>query len=299
MNDLKEKYENLMQKSNDFFDWGTVEEVDGELVCKVCGKAKTKTIPLPANLFVEPLQAHLSCDCHLKFLKAEEAKRAEEERRQAAVMRGVEVAKLKTLSGLGSTFQNCDFLKIDKDVDKSILTAMERCQKYCEVAGLCLAKGLGFIIIGSSGVGKTMLMACMINKLIEDKLFTCRFIELGETVSQIIQNRGQFKNGENIYGVIEETDFLFIDDVGSERVKTAYGDSASQEKIYSLINERYKIGKPTIFTSNYDFEELVKIVGLQVKTVDRIREMATDTMKVSGDSYRRRIRLKNKSEIPF
>ena len=45
---------------------------------------------------------------------------------------------------------------------------------------------------------------------------------------------------------------LFIDDLGSEKVSDEWG----KEKIYSIIDTRYRASKPIIITTNLDMVEL-------------------------------------------
>ena len=93
-------------------------------------------------------------------------------------------------------------------------------------------------------------------------------------------------NEIDLINKIANVDFLFIDDLGTEKVTKDGEDTWLQDKIFEVINKRYNNMKPTIFTSNYSLQELVQDRGLLDKTVDRILEMSTAIIKVEGRSNR-------------
>ncbi|MEJ6952448.1 P-loop NTPase family protein [Natronospora cellulosivora (SeqCode)] len=74
--------------------------------------------------------------------------------------------------------------------------------------------------------------------------------------------------------------FLVVDDLGTEKPS-----KWMREKLYSILDFRYSNLRPTVITTNCDFDTLVKNVGQRV--VDRIQEAATNYMTGwQGDSYR-------------
>ena len=93
---------------------------------------------------------------------------------------------------------------------------------------------------------------------------------------------------------ITTMDFLFIDDLGTERVQTKDGDLWLQEKVFDVLNRRYNAKKPTVFTSNYSLQELISERGLHERTVDRIAEMSNAIFKIEGQSYRFKARSEKK-----
>ena len=59
---------------------------------------------------------------------------------------------------------------------------------------------------------------------------------------------------------------------------------------------RYNEMLPTIFTSNYSLGDLVTECGVAARTVDRIAEMSSAVLKITGKS--RRLDKKG-GELPF
>lgn len=203
--------------------------------------------------------------------------------------------KLRSASLLGERYKDKSFDNTDK-VSEEFTKAMSRCKKYCDISDIALEKGYGIYIYGKSGTGKTHLTACMCNELISQYkqcLFT-NFFEITKLIKATFGSRNS--EAENIIKRICEIDFLFLDDLGTESLKKNGEDNWLQEQVYDIINKRYNNIKPTIFTSNYSLNELVAERGMMDKTVDRIMEMSTAIIKLSGESYRARNRRK---ENPF
>lgn len=218
----------------------------------------------------------------------------EEERRNREKLE--EIERLQKNSLLGERYKNVSFENTETGDNPMFDKAFKRCKNYCEVSSKVLEGGYGIYMFGASGTGKTHLTACMVNELVKQRrptLFT-NFFE----ISQII--RGTFNSRKytevEMIEKISTIDFLFIDDLGTEKVTRNGEDNWLQEKIFEILNKRYNNKKPTIFTSNYSLEELINNRGLMEKTVDRILEMSSLILKIEGESYRIKKRNEN---IPF
>lgn len=261
-------------------------EKDGELYCKICGKRKTVKIenPFTHKIEIKPC----ACKCDTKEIEEfEERHRREEEQRK--------LDKLIKSSMLGERYKGIAFKDTETGFNDVFDKTLLRCRKYTQISSEALKNGYGLYLFGNSGSGKTHLTACMANELLKQHkqvLFT-NFFEISSAI------RNTFKKSATEEGLIDRianVDFLFLDDLGTERVVKEGEDLWMQEKMYEVINKRYNEKKPTIFTSNYSLQELVEDRGLMQKTVDRILEMSTVILKLEGPSYRMRQR---KSQLPF
>lgn len=259
---------------------------DGLKHCLVCNEQLETIINHPFT--GEERKVNCICQCTINEMKKEE-----ERIKNAEIQR--EIEKLKRSSLLGDRYKDVAFSTTKTGENMTFDKAFKRCRNYCEVSNKVLEEGYGIYIYGNSGTGKTHLTACMVNELTKQRrhvLFT-NFFE----ISQII--RGTFNTSESEMNMIERianVDFLFLDDLGTERVTKNGEDTWLQEKIFEVLNKRYNNKKPTIFTSNYSLEELVNDRGLMEKTVDRILEMSTLILKIEGESHRISSR---KEVIPF
>ena len=178
---------------------------------------------------------------------------------------------------MGEKYKNAFFENTKTTHSKEFENIFNRCKKYCENADKVLKKGVGIYLFGDKGTGKTRLTACMGNKLMEN-YFTVLFTNFSEIKRNIFKDDNYIDNMANI-------DFLFIDDLGTEKIKKGDEDLWLQEKIFEVINNRYINNKPIIITSNYSLAEMTKERGLAERTADRIIEMC-EAIKLTGESYR-------------
>ena len=261
-----------------------IDESSGLIYCKKCLTARQLKIKiLDKNRIVRCI-----CNCQKEEIKSEEIKRKEIEEQ-------IKIAKLMDSSLLGERYRNITFDKTETGHNEYFDKAIVRCSNYCKVSEEVLKNGYGIYLFGGSGTGKTHLTACMANELIKQYrqvLFT-NFFEIGKMIRATFNGKG---NETNQINRIANVDFLFIDDIGTERVTNRGEDTWMQEKIFEIINKRYNNKKPTIFTSNYSIKELIEDRGMMTKTVDRIVEMSNLILKIEGDSYRITSR---KTNIPY
>jgi DNA replication protein DnaC len=244
------------------------------IYCKKCNTPRTTVVELFGNKRV------VRCIC-----KCQKEARDREEQQQKELEKQLRLAKLQEASLLSNRYKNVNFNNCITGENNSFDIAFSRCKKYCEKSNEILEKGFGIYIYGDKGTGKTHLTSCMANELIrqyKQVLFT-NFFEISKSIRATFKGKG---NEIDLINKIANVDFLFIDDLGTEKVTKEGEDTWLQDKIFEVINKRYNNMKPTIFTSNYSLQELVQDRGLLDKTVDRILEMSTAILKVKGRSNR-------------
>lgn len=261
-----------------------IDKETGLIYCKKCSTARQVKV----NIFDNERIVRCICKCQKEETELEERKRKEIEEQ-------IKIAKLMDSSLLGERYRTITFETTETGHNDSFDQVMVRCKNYCNVSEVVKEKGFGIYLYGGSGTGKTHLTACMANELIKKHnqvLFT-NFFEIGKIIKSTFNGRG---NEIEQINKIASVDFLFIDDIGTERVLNRGEDTWMQEKIFEIINKRYNNKKPTIFTSNYSIKELIEDRGMMTKTVDRIVEMSNLIAKVEGNSYRITGR---KTNIPY
>lgn len=249
---------------------------DGLLYCTKCHTRRcTKEI---VSTFGKRMP--VVCDC------MKEAERKEKEREGQATKQA-QLDRLRGASLLGDRYKDATFDKTDLSRPEDFQKAFQRCKKYCQIPDQALEHGYGLYIYGDSGTGKTHLTACMCNELMS-QLKQCLFTNFFE-ISKLIQST--WNGNEDSAVVIRricEVDFLFLDDLGTEILTKGGEDNWLQGQVFDIINKRYNNKKPTIFSSNYSMNQLITERGMMKKTVDRIGEMSTAMIRLSGDSYRRK-----------
>jgi DNA replication protein DnaC len=140
-------------------------------------------------------------------------------------------------------------------------------------------KGRGLYLCGGIGTGKTHLAVAVLNELIRKKRIPSLFV----TVPELLDNMRETYNkpgrdlDEWMYAV-QNADFLVLDDLGSERATDWV-----RERIFVIVNYRYREALPTVFTSNIGPKDLAKQLG--DRTASRIIAMC-EWIGLEGDDYR-------------
>ena len=254
----------------------TYEGEDGLLYCTKCHTLRCTKEPVP--MFGKRMP--VVCEC----MKAEERKRKEREEQEEKQR---QLDRLRGASLLGDRYRNTTFDKTNLDRPEDFQRAYDRCLKYCQIPNVALEHGYGLYIYGDSGTGKTHLTACMCNSLMS-QMKQCLFTNFFE-ISKLIQSTWSGDaDASVVIKRICDVDFLFLDDLGTEILTKNGEDNWLQGQVFDIINKRYNNKKPTIFSSNYSMNELIRDRGMMKKTVDRIGEMSTAMIHLSGDSYRRK-----------
>ena len=256
---------------------------DGIIFCKKCNTAR---------MFISPDGTFKTrCLCKCQAQERDNFYREEEERKREEY-----IESLKADSLMGERYKEVSFSTTETGHNSDFDTAFIRCKRYCEVADRVLIDGLGIYIYGGKGTGKTHLTACMANELMKkykQVLFT-NFLEVAKAIRSTFGK--QTETEEGYIKRLANIDFLFLDDLGTERFQTQNGDLWLQEKVFDVLNKRYNMRRPTIFTSNYSLQELISERGIMDKTVDRIAEMSNAILQINGESYRTKAR---KTDLPF
>lgn len=248
------------------------EENNKECVnCIKCG-TELKVLSSKYNTFLKrTLYATEPCPT---CAERERLKKIEEDRimkeRQALIAKERHEECLKN-SNMPKRYINTTF-DVWKAPSVSYKKAMDRCQNYCTVSKEALKRGLGLYMFGKEGRGKTTIMACMVNDLLNQG-YSCYIDNMVSIATKLFNKTLTIEFLSNV-------DFLFLDDVGTERYRNSNGkESWNNEKIYEFINERYNNLKPTIFSSNLDYSELDER-GLFPKTIDRIIQMSNRKIEI-------------------
>lgn len=110
----------------------------------------------------------------------------------------------------------------------------------------------GLIITGSSGVGKTHLVAAISNELIEkDKLVLIgRLTSLLDMIKETFKDSSKSEN--ELIELFSNADMVVIDDLGTEKIS-----SWALDKLYTIIENRNENKLPIIITTKLDKEGLL------------------------------------------
>ena len=241
---------------------------DGLIHCGKChGKKQTR---LPASAMTDGKEMVVRCIC--KCQVEENRRREEEEERRKAMER---IERLRNSSLIDDKLKDARLKTFQKDTDnQKVFTLAERyVQRFDEM----YEKRQGILFWGTVGTGKSYTAACIANELLD------RTIPVVMTsFVKILQNiQGNQEEEKVIMSRLNDAKLLLIDDLGTER-NTDY----ALEKVYNIIDSRYRSGKPLILTTNMTLKEMQETTDIRYKRIyDRIFEMCFP-VRVSGRSWR-------------
>ncbi len=99
-------------------------------------------------------------------------------------------------------------------------------------------------------------------------------------------SKGSSKTEEDIFNDLRKFDLLVLDDLGSE-AKSKDEFDWSKNKLFEIVNCR--IGKPTIYTSNFNEKHLPTAIGERVYS--RL-QYNTKFIEIVTDDFRKNYRIK-------
>jgi DNA replication protein DnaC len=195
-----------------------------------------------------------TCPSAKKFWEQRDAEEEQRAKDKAEALKRDEfkrkVERLFKQSKLGERFINRTFQNFKRDEQNR--TAYEAALKYATEFEKYKSQGIGLILNGSYGTGKTHLAAAITIHLINQGIP----VIFGTTITLLGKLKqaygGEIKETEggiiDLYSTIE---LLVLDDLGKERV-----NEWTLEKLYLIINARYENNLPLIVTTNYNIDDL-------------------------------------------
>lgn len=130
----------------------------------------------------------------------------------------------------------------------------------------------GLFIHGGVGNGKTFTVSCLANDLLENGkgvLFMNFALYLNKIRAGYSEKEENHSIEQDILEYVKTCDLLIIDDLGVESIKPFV-----KEKLFNLIDTRYRSEKPLIITSNLNIEGIASAFGDRV--ADRIKGCTHD-----------------------
>ncbi len=236
------------------------------MICDVCGEPKEREF----ELLGKRRRVRVMCKC-----RAEEYEREKQRRENLEKQRKLE--RLKAHSLMDRKFEDSTF--DNWKVDKLNAKWKRFGERYCENFGEMKSKGIGFLMWGPPGTGKTFLTSCIANRLLSDMVPVISISSIG-LLNRIKETYGRYgQEGEvEIINSLRNASLLILDDLGSEGNK-----EWATTMLYQIIDSRYRDGKPMLVSTNLTNDQLRE--KLTERTYDRLIEMCTP-IEIGGPSKR-------------
>jgi DNA replication protein DnaC len=208
-----------------------------------------------------------------------ECEKKNEQREWELMRRDARVTTLRERSGLSKRMKGYTLGNFRPTVSNAAGRARVKVDGYLEDWEENREAGKGLYFCGGVGTGKTHLAVAVMNELIRRKRTPSLFV----TVPELLDNLRETYNkpGRNLdewMDAVQNAEFLVLDDLGSERTTEWV-----RERIFVIVNHRYREALPTVFTSNIGPKDLAEQLG--ERTASRIIAMC-DWIALEGDDYR-------------
>ena len=140
--------------------------------------------------------------------------------------------------------------------------ALDIVQRYIEDREKNLRSGWGLLLTGKPGVGKTFL-ANMVLKACQEKGESIEAFEMSAFIELFLErfalqhreesDQRYYEIQDHIHRIRTKTQWVLFDDIGREH-ESASG--WSNEQLFNVFRYRYDRGRPTLFTTNFNLDEL-------------------------------------------
>ena len=255
---------------------GDYYDSEGFLVCGKCHTRRQVKVNMP-DLKAVPfdpkkkvrVKMPVSCRC-----RAERRYQEEQMLQQDKDMRAMEALKRQSL--MDERLRDVSFDSFRKTNDNAY--NLKLCLRYANHFDEMLAKNQGRLCSGGVGTGKTFAAAGIANHLLNQRIpvIMTSFVKLLESM------QGFSEDDSALIARLNRAKLLIIDDLGAER-STDY----ALEKVYDIVDSRYRAKLPIILTTNLSMTELKESTDIRYTRIyDRIFEMCYP-MQFKGQSWRK------------
>jgi DNA replication protein DnaC len=279
------------------FSTGNLEPPPNPTKCKYCGKTLYyEAVCLNGAVMCWNRKFPQRCDCEKakvfwdkydaeKKRDAEEQEKTEveEKKRKAFLSR---INRILGESGIKKRFMSRTFENYN--ITPENRSAFNAAKEYADSFEYNLKTGKGIYFEVTNGTGKTHLAVAISLQLIKNGVpVICKSsIDLLADIKKAYDKAGDISENA-VIDIYRKVDLLIIDDLGKEQC-TPWTVST----LYAILDYRYEDMKPTIITTNYNEEMLIKRLTPQggdslnaEAIVSRFRE-CNDVVTMAWDDYR-------------
>lgn len=242
---------------------GDYRNEDGLLMCGKCHTQKECTLTKRDGT---TRTVRCACECSV----TQNAREAEEKRKRDRMQY---LDSMRRTGFPDAEMRKWTFTESDHADPKTENVA----RKYAANFNAMREKGIGLLLCGTVGTGKSFLAASIANALI-DQGTPCLMTNFSRIISRISE---KFGGDQKYLDNLNRFDLLIIDDLGAER-----DTEFTWEKVMDVIDARYRAGLPIIITTNLSMRQLSDQSDIRRQRVySRLREMCV-FLEVQGTDRR-------------
>lgn len=160
-----------------------------------------------------------------------------------------EMTTLLQQIGIRERFAKCDLNNFDTSLCNEQGHVLDITKIYCEEEKF-INNGINFILLGSTGTGKTHLITGIAKKLIMQSNYRIKLWRPHDLVQDKFLKRQPYQAYTN------DVDLLMLDDLGARPL-----NELERAVINDILYERYDRKQATVITSNFSTDELRAFLG--------------------------------------
>jgi len=164
---------------------------------------------------------------------------------------------------------------------KGDLVAKKRVVEYIDNIDSAYENGLGLVLHGSYGTGKTMLSSLILTAALK-KEHTIRFITMAEVCDKMRSKIDNVEDNSFYEDKVKNVDFLCLDNLGSEYHPTKFG-TYILSTFDILARYRRRNFLPTILTTNLSKSDFIDLYG---SAISSLFSACSQFVQVEGKNYR-------------
>ena len=241
-----------------------LDPANGLFHCRKCGNPRQAVITNPFDHRSDTVRYMCSCQG-----EAERRRERADQRRQR-----MERIKRRKAQGLQDRY----LYEYTFAHDNGENPVMAKVRAYVDHWPEVFKRDVGLLLFGDVGTGKSFAAGCIANALLDQDVP----VLMTNFPTILARLSGTF--GEDravLLDSLGDYDLLIIDDLGVER-NTGY----SMEQMFSIVDSRYRSGKPLIVTTNLKLDELKHPPDLaHARIYDRILERCAPIL-FNGKNFR-------------
>jgi DNA replication protein DnaC len=209
-----------------------------------------------------------------------------DQREWELMRRDARVAILQERSGLSKRMKGYTFAGFKPYLSPAATKAAEKVETYLKNWEENKEAGRGLYFCGGVGTGKTHLAVAVMNELMQRKRVPSLFV----TVPEFLDNLREAymipgRDLDEWMDAVKNAELLVFDDLGAEKPNPWV-----RERIFVIVNHRYRETLPTLFTSNIGPRDLAAQLG--ERTASRIIAMC-EWISLEGEDHREMEARKN------